>query len=373
MIFGRKDKDPDGRLTGEQVMDALASVIEPDKHQDVVALGLIKSVAVEEGVVRVTFEPLPPGYGHRDQLGRDVRAAVSKLRGFKGLSVDFGGGHAAGRPAPQGQSMPGVRNIIAVGSGKGGVGKSTTALNLAVMLARTGARIGLLDADIYGPNLPSMMGLTGRPQVHDKKMIPLERFGVRMISMGLLVDEDQPVVWRGPMLHNVIQQFLGDVAWGDLDCLVVDLPPGTGDVQLSLVQQARVTGAVIVTTPQGVSLMDARKAMAMFHMTNTPVLGIIENMSYFICPNCNEMHDIFSSGGGERTAAELGIPFLGAIPLGINVREGGDKGVPVAVAEPDCEQSVQYAAIARALAERIAESNREDSGAGGVEIKLGGH
>jgi ATP-binding protein involved in chromosome partitioning len=372
MSIEKQENPPGNALTREAVMDALKTVNDPELHRDLVSLNMVKSVMVEDGVARVTIELTTPACPLKDKIGGDIRAALAPLPGFRDVTIDFTA-NTAGRQSAKGDLTPGVRNIIAVGSGKGGVGKSTTSLNLAVALAQSGASVGLLDADIYGPNIPAMMGLTGQPKVVGDKMIPVERFGIKVISMGLLVGEDQPVVWRGPMLNNALRQFFGDVAWGELDYLIVDLPPGTGDVQISLVQLAPVTGAVIVTTPQGVSLMDARKAMAMFHLTNTPVLGIVENMSYFLCPDCGKRHDIFATGGGEQAARELDIPFLGAIPLGIAVREGGDKGVPVTVSDPDGEQSLRFTAIARTLAGRVSVANLEGGGKGEVQIKLGGH
>lgn len=371
MIFG-KNPDSGGGLTQESIIEALRSVNDPELHRDLVSLNMVKDVQVEDGVARVTIELTTPACPLKGRIGADVRAALAKLPGFRDAVVEFTA-NTARRAAVRGDLTPGIRNIIAVGSGKGGVGKSTTSLNLAVALNEAGARVGLLDADIYGPNLPSMMGITAQPRVVDDKIIPVERFGVRMISMGLLVPEGQPIVWRGPMLNNALRQFLGDVAWGELDYLIVDLPPGTGDVQISLVQLVQVTGAVIVTTPQTVSLMDARKALEMFHLTNTPVLGIVENMSYFLCPSCGERHEIFSHGGGEAAARELGIPFLGAIPLGIAVREGGDKGIPVTVSHPEAEQSQRFMEIVRTLAGSISVQNIEGGGKGEVEIKLGGH
>lgn len=240
-------------------------------------------------------------------------------------------------PAMSQQQFPHIRHTLAVGSGKGGVGKSTVAVNLAVAIAETGAKVGLMDADIYGPNVPMMMAATEPPRVEDKKILPIEKYGIKMISMGFFLKEDEPVIWRGPMIHGAIRQFLCDVEWGELDYLIIDLPPGTGDVQLSLAQTIPLTGAVIVTTPQGVSLADAKKALAMFQKVNVPTLGLIENMSYFICPNCDERHEIFSSGGGTDLAEKLGLPLLGRLPLHIGIREGGDEGYPVVLRDPDAE------------------------------------
>lgn len=245
--------------------------------------------------------------------------------------------------------IPGVRNLIAVGSGKGGVGKTTVAVNLAVALAALGHKVGLMDADVYGPNVPLMMGINKTPMAYGERIQPLEQFGVKLMSMGFLSPGDKPLVWRGPMLHSVIQQFLRGVDWGELDYLVIDLPPGTGDVQLTLIQTAPVTGAVVVTTPSDVSLEDARKAVHMFSQVKVPILGIVENMSYLVCPHCNERVDVFSTGGGERTAREMKVNFLGALPLDPAVRAGGDSGKPVALNGTGAQGSVFHALAQRTI------------------------
>ena len=252
-----------------------------------------------------------------------------------------------GQPAPPKLPIPGVRNLIAVGSGKGGVGKTTVAVNLAIASANLGYKTGLLDADVYGPNVPLMMGANQTPTAIGERIQPLEKYGVRLMSMGFLSPGDKPLVWRGPMLHSVIQQFLRGVDWGELDYLVIDLPPGTGDVQLSLVQTAPITGAIVVTTPSDVSLEDARKAVRMFEQVKVPVLGIIENMSYLDCPHCHERIDVFSSGGGRRTAKEMGVNFLGALPLDPTVRIGGDNGQPVATFGPEDRHARDYYELAQ--------------------------
>jgi ATP-binding protein involved in chromosome partitioning len=252
------------------------------------------------------------------------------------------------------QSVPGVKNIIAVSSGKGGVGKSTVAVNLAVALAQNGQRVGLLDTDVYGPNVPIMVGISAEPSVRDQKLIPHEAYGVKVMSLGFLNRGDKPVVWRGPMLHTAIRQFLYDVDWGRLDYLIVDMPPGTGDAQLSLAQLVPVQGAVLVTTPQEVAMADVRKAFNMFEQVHIPVIGIVENMSYFICSSCNERHHIFGSGGGEELASRFKSKLLGQIPLSGNVREGGDAGKPVVVAEPDSPQALAIKQIAAHVAEELA-------------------
>ncbi|MBZ5596208.1 MAG: Mrp/NBP35 family ATP-binding protein [Acidobacteriia bacterium] len=251
--------------------------------------------------------------------------------------------------------IPGVQNLIAVGSGKGGVGKTTVAVNLAVALAALGHRVGLMDADVYGPNVPMMMGINKTPMAYGERIQPLEHFGVKLMSMGFLSPGDKPLVWRGPMLHSVIQQFLRGVEWGDLEYLVIDLPPGTGDVQLTLIQTAPVTGAVVVTTPSDVSLEDARKAVHMFNQVKVPILGIVENMSYLVCPHCNERVDVFSTGGGERTAHEMKVNFLGALPLDPAVRAGGDSGKPVALHNGNDPHGKVFLDLAQRTIDRINE------------------
>jgi ATP-binding protein involved in chromosome partitioning len=262
--------------------------------------------------------------------------------------------HAPQQPSPQ--PIPGVNAIIAVGSGKGGVGKTTLSVNLALALARLGHKVGLLDADIYGPNVPLMLGACDPPQVTDnERIIAPERYGVRVISVGFLNPGDKPLIWRGPMLHSVIRQFLGQVEWGELDYLVVDLPPGTGDVVISLTQTVPLTGAVVVTTPSDVSLQDARKAIEMFHQVKVDLIGIAENMSYFVCPHCNHEIDIFSSGGGARTAEQYGVPFLGAIELDPAIRQGGDSGNPVALQGEQSNHAKSLFKFARKVVERVGE------------------
>lgn len=264
-------------------------------------------------------------------------------------------------PHPQGANLnfDHIRHSIAVASGKGGVGKSTCSVNLAVALAETGARVGLMDADIYGPNVPMMMGADQAPQVIDGKLRPVEKYGIKMISMGFFLKEDEPVVWRGPMIHGAIRQFLSDVDWGELDFLLIDLPPGTGDAQLSLSQTLPLSGAVIVTTPQGVSLADAKKAKIMFDKVNVPILGVVENMAYFMIPGTGERHDIFSSGGGRKFAEDYGVGFLGEVPLYIGVREGGDEGNPIVRREPDSEPAKVFRSAAKTLID-ICAARRED-------------
>src|SRR5438093_5631454 len=299
----------------EEVLGALAQVQDPDLHRDLVTLGMIEDLAVSDGRVSFTLVLTTAACPLKAQIEHDCRQAVMAVAGVREVAI-----HTISRvrkpkdPTADRKALENVANVLAIGRGKGGVGKSTVAANLAVALAATGARVGLLDGDIYGPNLPRMLGVRRQPSTRDGKVLPLEAWGLKFMSMGLLVDEGEAVVWRGPMLHGAIKSFLHDVEWGDLDYLLVDLPPGTGDVQLSLIQQTWVAGAVVVTTPSTVAIEDAVKAVAMFAKLHVPVLGVIENMSYFECPSCGERHEIFNSASAEARALAMGLPFLGAIP-----------------------------------------------------------
>jgi ATP-binding protein involved in chromosome partitioning len=341
-------------VTEEQVLDALRAVQDPDLHKDIVSLGFVKKVSIEGGEVDFVIQLTTPACPVKDQLKDEAERRVAALPGVEKARAEMTA-EVRARGGFSQQQVEGVRNIVAVGAGKGGVGKSTTSVNLAVALARTGARVGLLDADVYGPNIPQMLGVTGEPRVDDERhIIPPEAHGLKLISMGMLVPADQPVIWRGPMLHGAIQQFMRDVAWGELDYLVVDLPPGTGDITLSMAQSVPVAGAVVVTTPQGVSVSDVRKAVGMFRQLNIPLLGAVENMSGFVCGHCDERTDIFGSGGGQAMAEELGIRFLGEIPIDVAVREGGDTGAPIVAARPDSPAAKAFAAIAGQVAAQIA-------------------
>lgn len=270
-------------------------------------------------------------------------------------------------PQPQQQQalLPGVKNTIAVASGKGGVGKSTVAINLAISFAKEGYRVGLIDADVYGPSAPLMLGINEKPVVENNKLIPLEAHGIKVMSIGFLVDEEQAMIWRGPMASGAVRQFMSDVEWGELDYIIFDLPPGTGDIQLTLVQSIPLTGAVIVTTPQDIALADARKGLKMFERVNVPVYGIIENMSYFLCPSCGHREEIFSYGGGKRSAENLGTEFFGEIPLYTKIREGGDTGNPIVVMEPDSEYTKKFITIARNLDEEVKKYNETHPKGGG--------
>ncbi len=339
------------------VLEALRGVRDPDLGKDIVALEFVKNLKVEDGKASFTIELTTPACPARKQLEQAAREAVLKVAGIRDVDVQMtsrvtSGGQVAGK-----QGIPGVKNIVAVGSGKGGVGKSTVTVNLAVALARNGAQVGLLDSDVYGPNVPLMMGITSRPEARNNRIQPLVNYGVRVMSMGFLTEPDTPVIWRGPMLHNVIQQFIHQVEWGELDYLLVDLPPGTGDVQLSLTQTVPLMGAVVVTTPQDVALQDARKAILMFRQVRVEILGIVENMSYFQCPNCNTRTDVFSHGGGRETAERYQVPFLGEVPLDTTVRYGGDEGKPVVLRDPDSAAGKAFADIACSVAAQVSIAN----------------
>src|SRR5687768_12055713 len=298
------------------VLEALKVVIDPDLHRDIVSLGFIKNLVIDGDDVRFTIELTTPACPVKDQLRDQARAAVSRLPGIRNVTVDMSASvREAVRPDGQRQPLPGVKNVIAVGAGKGGVGKTTVAVNLAISLARCGGKVGIIDGDIYGPNVPIMLGIKTQLTTDGQKIIPAEKYGLQVISMGFLTQDDAPIIWRGPMLHGALQQFFREVRWVDLDYLVVDLPPGTGDVALSLSQTVPVAGAIVVTTPQQVSLADSRRAVAMYKKLNIPPLGVIENMSHFVCTNCGHEADIFGSGGGEQMALELGVPFVGRIPI----------------------------------------------------------
>ncbi len=341
----------------QAVLDALRTVKDPDLHRDIVSLNFIKNLKVGNGKASFTIELTTPACPVRKDMEKWAREAVLKVEGIRSVDIQMTSAvTASGRPTGK-QDVPGVKNIIAVGSGKGGVGKSTVTANLAVALAHTGAKVGLMDSDVYGPNIPLMMGITGRPRAANNRIQPLSHYGVRVMSMGFLTDDDTPLIWRGPMLHNVIQQFVRQVDWGELDYLLVDLPPGTGDVQLSLTQTVPLMGAVVVSTPQDVALQDARKAILMFRQVRVEVLGIVENMSYFQCPHCNKRTEIFSHGGGAVTARKYEVPFLGEIPLDVAIRTGGDTGKPIVLSDPESPASKAFFEIAGNVAARVSIAN----------------
>jgi ATP-binding protein involved in chromosome partitioning len=342
----------------QSALDALRAVKDPDLHKDIVTLNFVKDLKVDRGKASLTIELTTPACPVKKELEQQAREAVLKVQGIHEVEIQMSSSVTTGRRASGKQEIPGVKNIVAVGSGKGGVGKSTVTVNLAVALAHAGASVGLLDADIYGPNIPSMIGVTGQPYAVMDRIQPLSNFGVKVMSMGFLAPQDTPVIWRGPMLHSVIQQFVRQVDWGELDYLLVDLPPGTGDVQLSLTQTVPLMGAVVVTTPQDVALQDARKAIMMFRQVRVEVLGIVENMSYFECSKCGTRAYIFDHGGGEATARKYGVPFLGEVPLAVDVREGGDNGRPIVLQEPESPAGKALKRIAGNVAAQVSTANQ---------------
>jgi ATP-binding protein involved in chromosome partitioning len=344
-------------VTEKEVLAALSKIQDPDLHKDIVALGFVQNIKIQDSHVGFDIVLTTPACPVRDQMRDEAQRLIAALPGVSKVNVNMTSNVTKGISGVKEDYIPLVKNAIAISSGKGGVGKSTVSATLAVALAETGAKVGLMDADFYGPNIPMMMGAEKPPSQSDNKLLPAESHGVKLMSMGYLVPEDQPIVWRGPMIHGAIQQFLRDVEWGELDYLLVDLPPGTGDAQLSISQLVPLTGAVIVTTPQNVALHDSKKGLSMFQKVNVPVLGIIENMSYFICSHCHERTEIFSHGGGKLAAEKLGVPFLGEIPIDPEVRVGGDSGLPVLVSHPDSPTAEAFRKIARAIAAQISIQN----------------
>ncbi len=348
-------------VTEQQILDVLKAIKDPATGKDIVGAGMIAGLQTKDGHVAFAIEVDPKNGARMEPLRKQAEKAVHGLKGVISATVVL----TAERPAPGGQPAPqprhappgpggvkapvlaGVRSIVAVASGKGGVGKSTTAVNLALGLAAAGHRIGLLDADIYGPSMPRMMGISGRPTSSDGQTLDaMENYGIKVMSMGFMVDEETPMIWRGPMVQSALEQMMRDVNWGELDVMVVDMPPGTGDAQLTMAQRVPLTGAVIVSTPQDIALLDARKGLNMFRKVDVPVFGLIENMSYFTCPKCGERSEIFSHGGARREAARLGMDFLGEIPLVMEIRETSDGGHPIVVSHPASEHAKVYRMIA---------------------------
>mgnify|MGYP002398072709 CR=1 FL=1 len=348
-------------LNQESVTEALKSVIDPNTGKDLVSTRCIRNLAVSGADVRFDVELGYPARSQHEPIRALLAAAVARLPGVGKIDISVTSRVVAHSVQHGVKLLPGVRNIIAVASGKGGVGKSTTAANLALALAAEGARVGILDADIYGPSQPQMLGISDqRPVSEDgKTMQPLEVFGLQAMSIGFLIEQDTPMVWRGPMATQALNQLLKDTAWKDLDYLVIDMPPGTGDIQLTLSQSVPVTGAVIVTTPQDIALLDARKGLKMFEKVGVPILGVVENMSIHICSQCGHEEHIFGHGGGEKMCADYNIPFLGALPLDIRIREQTDSGAPTVVSDPDGRIASIYKQIARRVAVRIAEKQKD--------------
>ncbi|MEO5330693.1 MAG: iron-sulfur cluster carrier protein ApbC [Magnetococcus sp. YQC-5] len=343
------------QVNSEQVLNALKQVMDPDLKRNIVALGFVKDIHIDQGHVAFKVELTTPACPVKALLQKQAHDVVAALPGVTTVDVQM---TAQVRPAKKRENndlIPGVKNVIAVASGKGGVGKSTTAVNLALALLRTGASVGILDADIYGPSLPRMLHILEKPEPGEgRKMAPIMAYGLKSMSMGFFMEESQPVVWRGPMVGMAVEQMLRDVDWGELDYLVVDLPPGTGDAQLTLSQKVPITGVVIVSTPQAVALADVRRGVNMFLKVDVPVLGVIENMSYYLCPQCGHRADIFDHGGARQEAEVMGMEFLGDIPLDIVIREDSDAGTPILVARPDSAQSIRYQEIAARIAARVA-------------------
>jgi ATP-binding protein involved in chromosome partitioning len=335
------------------VLEALRAVSDPDLHRDIVSLGFVKNLRIDGGRVSFAIELTTPACPVKDQLREQARAVVSALPGVSAVDINMTAQVRAAAPETGRAAVPGVKNVIAVGAGKGGVGKTTVAVNLAIALAKCGSRVAMIDGDIYGPNVPIMLGLQTQLTTDGQKIVPAERYGIHVVSIGFLTQEDAPVIWRGPMLHGVIQQFFREVRWPEVDYLIVDLPPGTGDVALSLSQTVPVAGAIVVTTPQTVSLADTRRAVRMYQKLNVPTLGLIENMSHFVCPACGHESDIFGKGGGEMLADQLAVPFLGRVPLYEPIRKGGDAGVPIVISEPESPAARAFLAAAEQAAAQV--------------------
>jgi ATP-binding protein involved in chromosome partitioning len=342
-------------ITEQAVLDALKAIIDPDLRKDIVTLGFIKDLKIDGSSVAFRVVLTTPACPVKEQMETQANEVVKAIEGVETVTVTMDAEVPKGRGIGGNMALPNVKNIIAVSSGKGGVGKSTVAVNLAVGLSKLGAKVGIMDADVYGPNVPLMLGVADKqPEIANNQIIPIVAHGVKIISMALLAPADKPMVLRGPMLHGIVRQFLSDVNWGELDYLIVDMPPGTGDVQLSLAQLVPVQGAVLVTTPQNVSIADVRRALKMFEQVSVPLLGIVENMSYFIPPDMPEKrYNIFGEGGGKSLSDEYKVPFLGEVPLGMEVREAGDKGTPVVISEPDSPQAIAFMKVAEEVARQV--------------------
>ena len=361
------------KITEEQVIDALRQVQDPELHRDIVSLGMVKNLAVEQGRVRFTVELTTPACPLRETIENDCKKALAAVGGVSALQIDFGA-QVRGSKAGAGQTdlLPTVKNVVLVAAGKGGVGKSTVAANLAVALKMHGAATGLLDADIYGPSVPMIMGVKGEPKKTEvggtAKIEPALAHGLPVMSIGFFLDPDQAVIWRGPMLGKALHQLMADVHWGELDYLVVDMPPGTGDVQITFSQQLKVSGALLVATPQNVALADVVRAKSMFDKVNIPIVGIVENMSYFVCDGCGKKHEIFSRGGARKAADRFQIPYLGEIPITPALREGGDAGVPSLIQDPQSDVSMIFLAIAAKLAGQLSIASEQARKAQGLKI-----
>lgn len=335
----------------EAITDALRKVIEPELHKDLVSLKMVENIHEDDGNVELTVVLTTPACPLKSKIEREVHDAISSVPGVKSVSINMTARVPSDGKDREALSLP-VKNAVAIASGKGGVGKSTVAVNVAVILAQKGAKVGLLDADIYGPNIPTMMGVDTLPAPEEGRLVPAEAYGVKLMSIGFMVRSGQPLIWRGPMLHSAIRQFLADVNWGELDYLIIDLPPGTGDAQLSLMQNIPLSGGLIVTLPQQVSLEDAERGLQMFKEMNVPVLGVVENMSHLVLPDGTKM-DLFGEGGGRKLAAKANVPFLGEIPIEPGVRIGGDTGKPVSLSMPSSAAAQALTSVAEAIAAQI--------------------
>jgi ATP-binding protein involved in chromosome partitioning len=352
--------------TDKEILQALSRVQEPELHKDLVTLDMIKDLDVQSGQVNFTIELTTPACPLKDQIRREAEEAVRAVEGVTDVTIVFSS-NVPNDGRSRGLIEKPIRNAIAVGSGKGGVGKTTIAVNTSVALAQAGAKVGLLDADIYGPNVPIMMGVDQLPPPQNGRMMPAEAYGVKLISMSFLVKPEQPLIWRGPMLHSAIRQFIADVEWGELDYLIIDLPPGTGDAPLSVSQSLPLSGAVIVTLPQQVSLDDARRGLEMFRTMKVPILGIVENMSFLELADGTKM-DIFGEGGAKKLAEEASVPFFGTIPIDPHVREGGDAGVPVIIAHPESNVAVALRSLSEAIAAKISVNAYQQSNVIPIEM-----
>jgi ATP-binding protein involved in chromosome partitioning len=342
-------------ISPDAVRSALSRIVDPDLRKDIVSLNFVKELSIDGGRVAFTIELATPVSTSKAQIAEQARAAVAAIDGVESVNVTLTSQiRSVSAPEHGRPPLPGVKNVIAVGAGKGGVGKTTVSVNLALALAKSGARVGVLDGDIYGPNVPLMLGLQAELATDGQQIRPAEKYGLQVVSMGFLTGEDNAVIWRGPMVHTAIQQFFRDVSWRDLDYLIIDMPPGTGDVALSLSQTVPVAGAIVVTTPQQVSLADSRRAVRMYQKLSIPTLGIVENMSYYSCPNCHHENDIFGFGGGEQMATALDVPFLGRLPVYQPISLGSDRGIPIVVAEPDSAAARAFGQVAERSASLMA-------------------
>ncbi len=377
-------------VTNDDILEALKSVTDPISGKDIVSAGMIQGLQTKDGNVAFAIGVPADKGAELEPLRKEAENTVFALKGVVSATVVLtaerpqGSGQGSGQAAqPQQPSkpagpaqqqsadlLPGVKSIIAVASGKGGVGKSTTAVNIALGLAAGGHSVGLLDADIYGPSMPRMMGISGRPNSADGKTLdPMQNYGIKVMSIGFMIDEETPMIWRGPMVQSALEQMMRDVNWGELDVLVVDMPPGTGDAQLTMAQRVPLTGAVIVSTPQDIALLDARKGLNMFRKVDVPVFGVVENMSYFLCPDNGKRYDIFGHGGAKKEAERMGVDFLGEVPIEIDIREMSDKGTPITVAAPDSQSAINYCAIADKVWEKIEKATGGESRAPKIVIQ----